>query len=338
MFELITKDTTRQEAQRLLDAALRLLEPRVAAAFRKAAEQIRDGVVLEQLAEAIAANDIVRAIVLAGAEQLGAALTGQGLPPGQASVLDELVQATRLGADSGMRMLPRQAGLMASLDLTNPESLRYLREHIPELVTWVTDDVRKIIGETILRGHTEGRPVVQMARDIRDSIGLTPDMAAAVRNFRMQLLTGEPWAGKLPWERRLSAADRARARRIYEQGGATFTRIDSIVERYYRSLLNRRALNIARTESHRAFIEGQQNIWRQAAARGFIDSNLTRRMWIVTPDDRLRPDHAAIPGMNPNGVGLTEPFQTPFGPVMGPGDGVPQLINCRCTVALEFKE
>jgi hypothetical protein len=57
-----------------------------------------------------------------------------------------------------------------------------------------------------------------------------------------------------------------------------------------------------------------------------------RRVWIVTPDARLRPEHAAIPRMNPDGVGLDEPFRTPDGDFLNP----PIDPNCRCGVGLIF--
>ena len=44
--------------------------------------------------------------------------------------------------------------------------------------------------------------------------------------------------------------------------------------------------------------------------------------------------------MNKEGVGLDEPFNTPIGPVMGPGkSGNPAFdINERCDTYLEFLE
>ncbi len=71
---------------------------------------------------------------------------------------------------------------------------------------------------------------------------------------------------------------------------------------------------------------GQQLGWRQARDNGLIDDS-ARRFWIVTPDDRLCPECAAVPGMNPDGVGLDEEFDTPYGPMEGPT----LHPQCRCT-------
>jgi hypothetical protein len=52
----------------------------------------------------------------------------------------------------------------------------------------------------------------------------------------------------------------------------------------------------------------------------------------VTPDDRLRETHAAVPGMNPDGVALDGTFETPLGRSSGP----PLEPLCRCGEGLSF--
>lgn len=254
------------------------------------------------------------------------------------SVEGILTEAFKNGAESAAGQLPRSLGLAASLDLANPEAVRFTSTYLPALIREVTDETRGAVREAVERGFTEGRPAVKIAREVRDSVGLTRAQGRAVGNFRRQLETGNLGRGKHPTDRRLSASERAQAGSIFSAGGESSGRVDRLVERYRDSLVNRRAKNIARTEVHRAHVNGQEELWRQAQARGLISRERTRRRWIVTPDDRLRTDHAAVPGMNPDGVGLEEPFQTPVGPVMAPGEsGVASFdVNCRCTVALEF--
>lgn len=329
-------------ARRELDAALRSMEPRVAEAFLEAARHIRSRATLKSMAAAIQRGDIAEAVRLSGVAQLANRLRGIGLEPGATSFERQLMSSLEAGGVAGMRQLPRAAALSATLDLTNPEAVRYLSTTLPTLIREVGEETIRAVNDAVLRGFTEGRPAPLIAREIRDSIGLTEKQSRAIGNFRRQLETGELGVGQRPWDRRLSATERAQARSFFTaaaQGSpADQARIDSLVSRYYESLVNRRSKDIARTEVHRAFTEGQQELWNQAEERGLIDPTTTRRIWIVTPDDRLRPDHAAIPGMNPDGVGLDEMFDTPFGPVSGPNDPVPELINCRCTVALEIRE
>jgi len=327
-------------AARELDAALRRFEPRVAAAFLAAAKAVRSRAVLREIARAIERGDLERAVELTGAGRLAAGLRGAGLDPGARTVQAELIDAFRRGGTAGMRQFPRAAGIAASLDLTNPEAVLYLRDHVPALIRQVGAEAREAVRQALARGMTEGRPAILIAREIRDAVDLTAAQSHYVGNLRRQLETGDVGNATAPWDRRLSAVERQRARSIMSAGGERSTRVDALVSRYHDSLVNRRARNIARTEVHRAFVEGQDELWRQATAEGLIDPATTRRVWIVTPDDRLRPDHAAVPGMNPSGVALGEQFQTPVGPVDGPGQsGDPAFdIGCRCTTALEFRD
>lgn len=336
----LAKASNRQAAAEL-ERVLRRLEPRVAAAFRAAMKGVRDRATLRALAAALERGEIGIALELAGAEAYRAALSGSGQAPGAASVQEELLAAFREGGVAGQRQLPRTLALRASLDLTNPEAVKFVSEYLPTMIREVSEASQRAVQDAVLRGFREGRPLPTIARDVRDVVGLTSKQGRAVTNFRRQLEEGALDAGKPPLTRRLSAVERRQAHQIWAAGGEGRTkRVDALVDRYRESLVNRRAKDIARTEVHRAHLEGQEELWRQAEERGLIDPAVTRRFWVITPDTRLRDSHAAVPAMNPNGVGLHEPFDTPVGPVMAPGkSGDPGFdINCRCTVALRFDE
>jgi len=343
MTSYITKAKTRT-ARNELDRVLRRFEPRVARAFLAAVRGVSDQATLAALSRAIEQGNLDEAIRLAGPDRLAERLQGVGLEPGQPSFKDEIIASFREGGVAGQRQLPREAALAATLDITNPEAVNFLRETVPGLIREISDETREAVRQAALRGFEEGRPARMMAREIRESVGLTQAQSRAVGNFRRQLESGTMGNGKPPWMRRLSATEQAQARSMFRAAASGSlvdrARIDAITERYHQSLLNRRARTIARTETTRAFGEGQQELWRQAEMEGLIDRTKTRRIWLVTPDERLRPDHAAVPGMNLKGVGLDEPFDTPIGPVMGPRQsGNPAFdVACRCTEALEFLE
>lgn len=313
-------------------------EPLVMEAFLKAARMVRDQVVLKAMVDAIKSGNVELAIDLSGAAKLGQAMRGVGLPPGEKSVNDYLMEAFQSGAVMGALQLPKEAGLKAALDLTNPESVRYMREHLPLLIREITNDQRRMVRSLVLEGFTEKVAPIDIARQVRDVVGLTELQGRAVINFRRQLETGEMGSGKAPWDRRLSGPEQAQARNLFEAEAPNQAKVDAIVARYEQSLINRRALDIAGTEVHTASIQGQRELWDQAQTDGLLDPSKTRRFWLDTKDDRERDEHLAVPGMNPNGVGLDEPFQTPIGPVMDPGtSGVASFdINCRCAVGLGF--
>ena len=105
---------------------------------------------------------------------------------------------------------------------------------------------------------------------------------------------------------------------------------------YRNRALRFRAESIAGNEAGLALQEAQDEAWRQAIARGAVQEQDVRRFWVTAGDDRVRPTHRAVPGMNKAGVGLREPFQTPKGPAMQPGWSFDP--GCRCRTLIRIVE
>ena len=305
-------------------------------AFASAVARIKSDAKLGRIRDALAAGNIEEAVRVSGAEALGASIVGVGVPPGSPSLSDHVLDAFRAGAGAGLEQMPKKIALAAKLDLTNPESTRWARERSAELVVDVTARQEAAIRAVITRAFEQGMTVDQVARRVRDSIGLTENQAEYVMNFRHQLETGRMLNATAPWDRRLNAVERREARDIYDVGGSV-TDVNDIVGRYAERLVNRRALDIARTEIHDASINGQAEIFRQASDSGLIDKGRVKRFWNYTNDGRQRDTHESVSTMNPDGVGLDEPFNTPWGPAMNPGDGpAEEAINCRCFLTYVF--
>lgn len=327
-------------AARELNDALRRLAPSLQRVVSDALENAGNVVARRDTVRLLEAGRTAEAVVTAQeAAAVSARLRGRGLPPGRKSAIDLVAETLLEGGAAGQRIMPRNIGsLVGNLDLTNPEAVRFLQQTLPERIRLIDNQSRDSIRQSILRGVQEGRPPRVIARDIRDVAGLTPTMESWVDNLREQLETGRVGGSTPPWDRRISAAEAQRARRLFREEQPSRRQLDALVSRYAASLRNRRALNIARTETHRALIEGQKAIWSQAVDEGLLDPAEARQVWVVTPDERLREQHAAVPGMNPEGIPLGGMFETPIGPVAGPGQsGDPGFdIDCRCTVALEF--
>jgi hypothetical protein len=105
---------------------------------------------------------------------------------------------------------------------------------------------------------------------------------------------------------------------------------------YANNALKWRADNISRTETLRALGAAQTEAYQQAIDKGHLDKSLIRRFWQTAGDGRVRPTHRLIPGMNKDGRGWDEPFQTPDGPSMhAPHDTDPQC-RCREVVRINF--
>lgn len=328
------------QAERDLQDAMRLLAPKAARALRDAMTFRQSGVPLRELTRAIERGDAREAARIIDAGNLGESfLRGAGAAPGKAAPVDRLMEALQMGGVAAQRQLPaREARLIGALDITNPEALRYVQETVPTLITNVNRESQVAIQQAIVSGFRDERSPARIARDIRRSIGLTPDMEQAVQNFRRQLESGEVGNATEPWRRRLSATEAQRARSLFNRPVVAASDIDELVDTYAQRLLNMRATTIATTEVHGAHVAGQAELWLQGVRDGFLDEDRARQFWNHAGDERVRDDHERIPGMNPKGVKLGEMFKTPVGPTLGPGQFKEpgQNINCRCGVLLRF--
>lgn len=240
-------------------------------------------------------------------------------------LLNELTAATRAAGQASISVVEEALGTALAFDYVDPLAVEAAREQIGVLVQQISVEQLQAIRNAIELGQAAGLTTIQQARLIREAVGLPQNWAAAPFNLAEELRNGDLNAAT----RRLPANVQAQIRSRIAAGTVTEEFINEVVALYTRSLINRRAQNISRTETARAAHEGQARAWQQASASGLLPDTV-RRFWIVTPDERLRRSHAEIVVMNPQGVALDEPFMTPFGEIMYP----PAEPNCRCSVGL----
>jgi len=239
---------------------------------------------------------------------------------------------TVTGALAGNPPAPLQVRVPSSSDAApdlSPVSKDAVREIASDTATALKDTVSRITS-----GRMGPASAYAHARHLRENIGLNANQAQAVDNFAAQLRkrTNRPGGIRIAPAamRRLNASERARVRKHLKDGHLSETQIEELVDAYRTRLRNQRALTIAQTESLRAANAGENQAWEQAADEGVIDRSTVRRFWVTAGDERVRESHRRIPGMNPEGRALGEPFATPDGKVMFPPAGP----NCRCRVRL----
>ena len=313
------------EIRRIIDK----FTPRLRLAFLEAIKGVKGQVKMKELTAALASNRITSAMSAVNVESLEDFLRGVGLPPGTVSFNEELIAGFSAGGVTTINSFPKRISVNMAFDLLNPNTVRFMENYRVPLIRELTRKTREGVLEAVQRGLISGKSPTKQARQIRELIGLTKVQSRAVVNFREQLETREVLGFTRPDKRRLSAVERRLVARHMKEGGLTSKQIDSMVNRYNQSLVNRRALNIGRTEAVRSSAKGQLDTWRQAKRKRLLSPN-ARKKWIVTPDDRLRDTHARIPGMNPQGRGIDEPFRTPIGLFMNP----PIETNDRCSMVL----
>lgn len=227
---------------------------------------------------------------------------------------------------------PSLADRIIRFDATHERAVAAARRNELELVRGLSLETRETVRAVLVDGQINGKNPRSMARDIRDSIGLTPTQTQHVLNYRRALESGD-FANALGRELRDARSDRMLRRLADEGGQLTEQQIDRMVERYRAAYVSFRAEVIARTESARNVHAGLQEAYTQAVERGDIEADQLVREWVAAPPTpNAREQHQAMDGQQRK---LNEPFVAPDGtPLMYPGDGPPKhSANCRCTVA-----
>lgn len=303
--------------------------PGLAGAIAAALKRWRDKATIANLISAVETGDVTEAIRLVSAEL--------GDPTSLAQAVENPLLT--ITGDAGAEAVPntivpavteaegRIAGgqVRMRFDMTNPLAIRAAKDNSYSLIRQVSDDsiagIRQIVSDAMAFG---GHPYEQ-ARKIRALIGLTETQAEAVGNFREMLENGDTTA--LTRLRRDRRFDPTLERALGDDPTAELTsdQIDTMVQRYAERTLADRAETISRTETMRAANLGVRLAWQQAVADGWLDAG-TKRRWLATPDDRTCPFCIAAEVMNAGGVGIDEPFETPFGPMMD----ATLHPNCRC--------
>lgn len=228
---------------------------------------------------------------------------------------------------------PALADKLVTFDGVNERAVQRARVNRYELVRGFTEEQRTIARNIIVDGMQRGENPRVMARDLRDSIGLTATQEQHIRNYRRALETGRFADAR---ERQLHDD---RYNRTLDRGEPlTPQQIDKMVGRYRQNYIAHRAEVISRTEALRAANEGSEELFRQAIERGDVTAAQLVKTWHAGPATRdARASHQAMDGVS---VPVLDPFVLPDGTrLMHPGDpagGAHNNAQCRCTVSRSF--
>jgi hypothetical protein len=204
-----------------------------------------------------------------------------------------------------------------------------LRDLVDSLITDLGDSARDTINSVVIDGVRAGDSFDEIAANIRDTISLTPNQAQAVASYRRALEDLD--SNALGRALRDTSFDSAIQDAIDSGEFLDDSLIQEAVDAYLENYLDHRASTIARTESLRAGNAGLRDSYTQAAERGVIPEAAVKRIWLIDRDERTCPICLSIIDMNPDGVGLSDDFESEDGPI----DDPPVHPNCRCTVQYE---
>lgn len=338
----------------------------IAKSYLEAIKAMQDKVPLDELVTLIAQGRIQEAV-----ELISNIVTAAGFMPLQGAINNAVIAGGTASAAIATSLLkPTPQALEIVFNALNPQTAIHIADYLVPLIQQVTEGQRRAIRQVLERGLANGTNPRRVAADIKAVIGLTEKMEQAVANFRAELDTfhlrdsaknwnlgakisrapggaqvfahkdGTPIDGILERRLRDFRFDKTLIKTIENGIPLSDAQKDKMVAAYRRKYIRYRATNIARTEAIRAASIGAHELWLQQVAEGNIDPAIVKREWIYTKDKRTRSHHRSIPGLNRNGVGLSEPFQTEYGVLMYPGDPrgrAADTINCRCAVAYSLR-
>lgn len=181
---------------------------------------------------------------------------------------------------------------------------RVIREQSTRMITMIGETERGAIRDILLDMSQRGTSPTQAARQIREYIGLTRPQAATLERFRQTM----------------------------EDAGLKASKIEERIAARVKKMIRYRANVIARNEAVTSSVTGNRLGYMELANTGQIDVNIVRRRWVVANDERLCQVCAPVPGLNPEGRRLDEPYVTPIGNLMIPH----AHVMCRCTEILRF--
>lgn len=183
------------------------------------------------------------------------------------------------------------SGFDFAFDAHNPRSVAYAKRRSSKLIQQISSETRKAVRLLVAQGIEEGIPPRALAALVKQQVGLRTDQVKSLM-------------GRMT------------------KGGMS----ESELRRFARRAHRQRAELIARTETMRSAAAGQRESWVQAQEKRLLPND-QKRVWIVTPDDRLRESHARMAGQVRS---IHEPFDRPDGKKIEPGEEP----NCRCAQGL----
>lgn len=230
--------------------------------------------------------------------------------------------------------LERGMGVVVDFDQTNHRAVSKIQSNRLNLIREFSQQKRELVREVVTDGIRRGSNPRVIARDFRDSIGLTKSQRASVANFNRLLRNGSSQA--LTRQLRDGRSD-ARIRAAFSGKGPPLSpeEIQMMTDRYRKNFIAHRAETIARTEALRAVHQGNEEMFEQAFESGTLPRDSVEKEWHNSGDRRVRdPAHVRLGNQK---VKEGEKFLSGLGNRIGyPGDPEApgeETIQCRCRVS-----
>jgi SPP1 gp7 family putative phage head morphogenesis protein len=274
--------------------ALTASQRRMMATLGEAMQRVRDQIIRDE-------GKFLDAFMHSTLDKIVNMIPTQPWIDGQQAIQDELLGEV---LDAGSRVkLPsfRKEVMEFRFDRARAQAAAWATKESALLVTNVVEEQRITIRDYASRASMGEFAPRQMARGLRDVVGLTPAQGVWVENFRAREIASRMAQG--------ASFDQA------------FTGSEAATARYHARIHRYRTEMIARTEIMRAASEGREEAWAQGLEEGFI-SPLWGKQWVTDNDERTCDQCGSLDGFI---IGLNEGF---------PDGDPPVHPACRCDVIL----
>lgn len=245
---------------------------------------------------------ILDAIQHSSADKVANLVTVEPWLEAQEKIQDELFAELRSAGQRVKLPTMQKATISFRFDATRPEAARWAANSAGSLIVGVVQGQVDVVRNYVSRAESGEFTPQQVARGLRDTVGLTNEQAGWVNNFR---------------ERRI--LESINSGRSFEQA---FADSERATQRYHDRIHRYRTETIARTEILRASNEGRREAWAQGVQEGFIDPTWVKR-WSTEFDARTCDRCGPLNGE-------TVPVMKSF-----PWGDPPLHPNCRCTLLLD---
>ena len=324
--------TTENEIRRLLGE----LRPAVRESFLEAMDNVAGNINRPALLSALRRQDIE------------AAVRALNLNPAALDVLRETIRdAVKQGGV--IEVVNTPATIHAFFAVGNPRAEAIAAQRAGTLIQDITQGSLQAVRERVTEGIATGENPLTTARTIAGTydrrtgqrtggvVGLTARDNLAASRARDELRNLSP--SYLQRKARDKRYDPTIARAIRTRKPLSREYINRVILRYQDSLLHKRGLLIAQTETIAALNGGRYEYLQQLVDDGRVLPEEITLTWKTLVDDRVRDTHVA---MHDKKTKFGTPFVFPRGgQARYPGDntlGAPsrEVVNCRCTMQIHI--
>jgi hypothetical protein len=228
--------------------------------------------------------------------------------------------------------MPRPS-VSVTFDPGNPRAAESMRTLKDEFLQGFNQDSAEVMREVIAKGLDDGTGPREVARQMRDHVGLSRPQMNALTRYRQLLgeLDGEALSS-VTRDRRYDATIR---RAIKDGKPLTAEQIDTYVDARRRKMIKARAEFIATNESASALNRGREEGMRQMIEGTGIDPAQVTKKWQSMRDGRVRHTHSVMDGQKVQG--LDGVFLSPSGATLryprDPKAPLAETAGCRCYIS-----